>query len=263
MPETHHITPKSGENLPMSVTLDPEVEIRNLARRYRDANGLLLQMFTFVGGQIEDVLKRLPKRTQERIHNTTYKALEAAYRAAKGSHKTRFAGDRSHRITAAAFGALGGLGGLPSALSELPFSTTLMLRSIQEIACEYGEDITHEEMQLACLQVMSAAGPLAEDDGADFVFLGARVAMTGTAVNALLSTVAPRFAAVLAQKLGTKTVPVVGSLAGAGTNMAFMRYYQEMAHVHFGLRRLVRQGAPDTLSAFRAEVENARVSHWS
>lgn len=263
MPDIHHITPKPGTGLPIPVTPDPETEIKSLAQRYNEANSLLVQMFTFVGGQIEDVVKRLPKGTQERIHNTTYKALESAYRAAKSSHKTRFAGDRSHRITAAAFGALGGLGGLPSALSELPFSTTLILRSIQEIACECGEDITEQEMQLACLQVMSAAGPLAEDDGADFAFLGARVAMTGTAVNTLLSTVAPRFATILAQKLGTKTVPVIGSLAGAGTNIAFMRYYQEMAHVHFGLRRLVRQGSLDALIAFRTEVEKARVSHWS
>jgi uncharacterized protein (DUF697 family) len=42
----------------------------------------------------------------------------------------------------------------------------------------------------------------------------------------------------LGQKLAAQTVPVLGAVAGAATNYAYTSYYQEMAHVHFGLRRL-------------------------
>jgi len=38
---------------------------------------------------------------------------------------------------------------------------------------------------------------------------------------------------------------VVGAVAGAATNFAYTSYYQEMAHVHFGLRRLaIDEGLP-------------------
>jgi hypothetical protein len=43
---------------------------------------------------------------------------------------------------------------------------------------------------------------------------------------------------VLGQKLAAQTVPILGAVAGAATNYAYTSYYQDMAHVHFGLRRL-------------------------
>ena len=42
----------------------------------------------------------------------------------------------------------------------------------------------------------------------------------------------------LGQKLAAQTVPVLGAVAGASVNYVFTRYYQQIAHVHFGLRRL-------------------------
>jgi hypothetical protein len=43
---------------------------------------------------------------------------------------------------------------------------------------------------------------------------------------------------VLGQKLAAQSVPVLGALAGGGANYIYTRYYQQIAHVHFGLRRL-------------------------
>ncbi len=255
MPEIEIIPP--GTELPVIAGPDAGEEIDVLVRRYLAANGLLMQVIGYVGGQVEDVVTRLPASTRARVESATRTALEVAYGAAHGSQRLR-AGDRPHRVMAAAFGAVGGLAGLPSALTELPVTTTLMLRSIQEIAIQHGEDLSREETRLACLQVLGAGGPLAEDDGADFAFLGARVAITGPAINALIARIAPRLAAVLTQKLGTKSIPLIGSFAGAGTNLAFMRYYQEMAHIHFGLRRLARHGALEAPAAFKARVETVR-----
>ena len=50
--------------------------------------------------------------------------------------------------------------------------------------------------------------------------------------------IAPKLAIVLGQKLAAQSVPVLGAIAGGGTNYVYTRYYQQVARVHFGLRRL-------------------------
>jgi uncharacterized protein (DUF697 family) len=64
-------------------------------------------------------------------------------------------------------------------------------------------------------------------------------------MQTLIAKVAPRLATVLGQKLAAQTVPVLGAAAGAATNYAYTSYYQQMAHVHFGLRRLAVDSAED------------------
>jgi len=98
--------------------------------------------------------------------------------------------------------------------------------------------------------VFAAAGPLADDDGADLGFITLRVTLTGGAMQRLIATVAPRLATVLGQKLATQTIPVLGAVAGATTNYVYSGYYREIAHVHFGLRRLaINADLPDHVLA--------------
>jgi uncharacterized protein (DUF697 family) len=74
------------------------------------------------------------------------------------------------------------------------------------------------------------------------------VTLNGAAVHGILKSVAPKLATVLGQKLAAQTVPILGAAAGAATNYAYTSYYQEMAHVHFGLRRLaIESGMSETL----------------
>ena len=103
--------------------------------------------------------------------------------------------------------------------------------------------MTPEDPEVAkdCLLVFASAGPLAKDDGADLGFLSARVTLTGATVHGVINRIAPRLATVMGQKLATQTVPVLGAAAGAATNYAYTSYYQQMAHVHFGLRKLAQQ----------------------
>ena len=54
----------------------------------------------------------------------------------------------------------------------------------------------------------------------------------------LLQTLSHQTSFAVWQKLAAQTVPVLGAVAGATTNYMFTSYYQDMAHVHFGLRRL-------------------------
>ena len=237
---------------------DPGAEVEALARRYLASRGGLIRVLTRTGTGVEDFAARLPARTRARLDAASTLALRAAYAAAAGSHVPRRGGEAAHRAAAAALGAMGGLGGLPTALAELPVTTTMVLRSLQEIARDHGEDPAQDTTRIACLQVLGAGGPLAEDDGTDFAFLGARLTLTGPALQGLIAGIAPRFAAALVQRLAAKAVPALGAAAGATVNLAFMRYYQEMAHVHFGLRRLARQGAPEAAALFRAEVRALR-----
>jgi hypothetical protein len=57
-------------------------------------------------------------------------------------------------------------------------------------------------------------------------------------MHKLIATVAPKLATVLGQKLAAQTVPVLGAVAGATANYVYTGYYQRIARVHFGLRKL-------------------------
>ena len=224
------------------ITLSPpdlDAEIAAVARRYRAAAGPGIQVLNVLGGQAENLLDRLPSTVRNRLGEATERALVVALDAAQSSRKA--VPDQAgwlNTAVATAMGAAGGFGGLPSAMVELPVTTTVLLRSIQGVAAENGFDPDHENVRFDCLRVFGSAGPLSHDDGADLGFLSVRLALTGGAMQKMIATVAPRLGAALGQKLAAQTVPVLGAVAGAATNYAFTNYYQQMAHVHFALRRL-------------------------
>ena len=228
---------------PQPLTAAAKAEIAALAARQRKANGVLMSAINFVGGQVEDGLKLLPAAAKDQIDDLARAALRHSFDVASKSRTGRgqsIGSDRAHKILATLSGAVGGFGGLPTALAELPVATTVIFRAVHQVAVEYGEDPASEETKMECLAVFGAGGPGTDDDGVDTAFIGARLSISGVAVNGLISKVAPKFAAVLSQKLATQAVPILGAAAGAGTNYAFVDYYVSMAHVHFGLRRLAR-----------------------
>ncbi len=234
-----------------ALTDDALAQVQALAARQKRANGALMKTINFVGGQVEGGLKRLPDNMRSQIDVAARKALEASYDAAQRS-RSKYAGtDQMHKVLSAVSGGLGGLGGLPTALLELPVATTVIFRAVQGVAAQYGEDPLSVETRVQCLAVFGAGGPDDADDGVDTAFFSARIGLSGAAVHGVLSKVAPRFATVLSQKLASQAVPVLGAAAGAGTNYAFTEYYVAMAHVHFGLRKLARDHGEDpVLDAF-------------
>ena len=219
------------------VDLDREMEA--IARKYRAAAGPGIQVLNLLGGQAENLLDRLPDPVRAGLDTATQKALVVALDAAHTSR--RAVPDQAGWLNTAvstAMGAAGGFGGLPSALVELPVTTTVLMRTIQGAAAEQGFDPETESVRFDCLRVFGSAGPLAHDDGADLGFFSVRLTLSGGAMHKMIAAVAPRLAAALGQKLAAQTVPVLGAVAGAATNYAFTNYYQQMAQVHFGLRRL-------------------------
>ena len=219
--------------------VDLEAELDSLAKRYKSAGGLGMDIQNLVGSQADGLIDGLPKPVAERLNEGTRLALIQAMNAASVSRKA--VPDQAgwlNRTVSAAMGAAGGFGGLPTALAELPVTTTLLLRVIEGVAVQNRFDPTAESVRFDCVQVFASAGPLSHDDGADIAFLSARLGMSGLAMNTLVARVAPKLATVLGQKVGAQAIPILGAAAGAATNYAYTKYYEEMAHVQFGLRRL-------------------------
>jgi hypothetical protein len=219
--------------------IDPDAVLDEIAERYRKAGGLGIEVLNLIGGQADSLLDRLPTAVRSRLEGATMSALDQAMKAAHSSRSV-VPDQKSwlNQTVSAAMGAVGGMGGLPTAMAELPVTTTLLLRVIQGVAVEHGFDPAAENVQFDCVRVFASAGPLEHDDGADLGFISARLTLTGPAIHALMRRVAPKLAIVLGQKLAAQAVPVLGAAAGAATNYAYTSYYKDMAHVHFALRRL-------------------------
>lgn len=240
--------------------------IDEIAARHRAAGGVMMKLVAAAGGQIENRLDMLPDGVKSRIEAATSAALEAAYRLAErslggsgGAGGGVIGSDRAHLALATLTGVLGGLGGLATALAELPVTTAVIFRAIQSIAAGHGFDPADPAVRAECLQVFAAGSPLPGDDGINSSFLAARVTLTGPGLQRLIAGISPRFAALLGQKLAAQTVPILGAVTGAGVNYTFMDYFQEMAHVRFGLMRLAAVHDPVAVSAaFRLAVAQGR-----
>ncbi|MGR3453493.1 EcsC family protein [Pseudooceanicola sp.] len=240
-----------------------KAELDTLARRYKRAGGLGMQVLNLIGVTAESLIERLPKEMRGRLDRVTEMALVTGMKTAHGSRGVvKDQPDWLNSAFTTAMGAAGGFGGLPTAMAEIPVTTMLLLRIIEGVAAEHGFDTEAENVQFDVIQVFASAGPLGRGEGADLGFLTSRVALSGGTVQSMIARVAPRFATVLGQKLAAQTVPVLGAMAGAATNYAFTSYYNEMAHVHFGLRRLaIEADLPhgELVEQLRLRVEKPRV----
>ncbi|WP_045391081.1 EcsC family protein [Falsirhodobacter sp. alg1] len=232
-----------------------EAEIAAFARRAERAGGPLMKVVSLAGNQAEGLMSRIPAPLRDRIEEATAFGLRQCYGVASAARKSRLpqAGRHGHRLAAVVSGGLGGMAGLGSAVVELPATVSIFFGAIQKVAESYGFDPKDEAIRLECLRVFGSGTPLSDDDGVNTAFLASRIALRGAGAQALIASVAPRFALVLGQKLAAQTVPVLGAVTGATVNLAFITYYQELAHVRFGLLKLAQEH-PDgeVMQSFRA-----------
>lgn len=252
---------KHGDHIVLQAPSD--AAIAALAVRLRRANNPGVHLLNALGGTADGLFNKLPAPVTKGLEGATMSALEAAFDGAV--HTRRATGVKGHgwlaRAISSGLGAAGGAGGLPTALAELPITTTVLLHCIQDVAAQHGFDPEREDVRKACIQTFAAAGPLEDDDGADLAFLAARTTLTGATVQSIIARVAPRLSIVLGQKLAAQAVPILGAAAGAATNYAYTAYYQEMAHVNFGMLRLAEDSdrSFDALrDMLRAQVEKTK-----
>lgn len=215
-----------------------------------------------IGTPVEKAITLLPDGMSEKLLSSTQKALAKALDLAVSTIDERYRGesaDGAHRVLTSVSGALGGALGLLALTVELPFSTTLMLRSIADIARSEGEKITDVRAKLACLEVFAMGGTSSADDGADTGYFAIRAALAGAMTEAakyltqhglsgagapaivrFLSKIASRYSIQVSEKAAVQAIPLIGAAGGATINLLFMDHFQNMARGHFIVRRLER-----------------------
>jgi hypothetical protein len=219
-----------------------------------------------VGRQIDFAGKLVPQPISGAVGKAVTLALRAALRIAltglaksRGAQATAASRRRLHRALVTASGAVGGAFGLVSLPVELPVSTTLILRSIAEIARSEGENLDDPEAALACLEVFALGGQPGTSDlveGGYFALRGflaksvseaaRHIAIRGVGGETapillrLMSQIAARFGLVVTQKVAAQAIPVFGAVGGAAVNLAFAQHFQSLARGHFIVRRLER-----------------------
>ncbi|MBK4216611.1 EcsC family protein [Paracoccus caeni] len=254
--------PQSQAILPPITDPTIHAQIDRLARRYLDAGGIGMEILSRIGASAEGLIERLPDFARSRLDGATHAALDRAFSAASGSRKlVRDRGDWFNRLASTVSGAAGGAGGIVGALIEMPFTITLLLRAMLEIAAEHGLDPEDEEVRKECLRIFATAGPFEDDDGSDLGLLAVRFSVTGQTIQGLISKVAPRLSIAMGQKLAAQAAPVFGALVGASINYSFARFYQELARVHFGIMRLSREtGLPKEalIEALRLSIDRQK-----
>lgn len=231
------------------------------ARKLLENPGLAARLSATIGSPLERGMKMLPGRWQKSVHAATeaalMKALDVAVRSL-GDKAPTASRDRIHRWAAAASGAAGGAFGVAAIGLELPVSTTLILRSIADIAAAEGENPKHLDTKLACLTVFAlGSGKDSRDDATESGYFAARTALATAVTEAakhlaqkglgktgapalvrLIALIASRFGVVVSQKTAAQLVPVLGAAGGALINTLFIAHYQDMARGHFIVRRL-------------------------
>jgi hypothetical protein len=238
-------------------------EFRELweAKTLLENPGLAARLANTIGSPIEKGFRMLPAGWSNVVHRATQTALTRALKVAIATLDTRQPRKRSseqfHRLLVGASGGLGGAFGLAALPVELPLSTTLMLRSIADIARSEGHDLRSVPIRLSCLEVFALGGRAASDNAAESsywvvraalakavteaaAYLGERglVEQAAPAVVRLIGAIASRFGVIVSEQLAAKAVPIIGAAGGATVNVLFMNHFQDMARGHFIVKRL-------------------------
>ena len=254
----------------MSLTKEDRSKLQT-AKALLENPGFMIKMANLLGRPIEGALRSLPNTLRDKVEKSTHRALvlatETALFTLKDSQE-KAANSNLHRITVIGSGGLGGFFGIPGLLAELPFSTTVMLRSIADIARNHGESISTPDTKTACIQVFAMGGPRKSDDASESIYYASRIALAreitaageflaqktivdkgGPALVKLLIAVAERFGIQVAQKTAVQLVPLIGAVGGASINLLFISHFQSIARGHFEIRRLERQYGKECVEA--------------
>ena len=222
-----------------------------------------------VGSPIERLVGLLPARATMIISAAARKAIHGALNVslrtlavhdplARGGPPR--AANGWHKVASAASGAVGGAFGLVALTVELPVSTTIMMRSIADVARGEGADLADRQTQLECVMVLALGGGAPSDDAAEVGYFAVREAMTravsaaaahvarhglakegAPALIRLITLIAEHYSVNVTEKAAAQLVPLVGAVGGAAINTIFIDHFQSVARGHFAVRRLERK----------------------
>lgn len=225
--------------------------------------GVAAKITNFLGIPIEKGFELLPADWNEKVSEVTHETLTYAIDAAVFTMKDSpgmEASNTLYKIAVAATGGIGGFFGLSALALELPISTTIMLRSISDIARSEGENINTVEAKMACIEVFSFGGPSKSDDASESAYFAIRALLAQSVSRAaehiagkglskqgapalvqLILKISQRFSIQVSQKAAAQAIPAIGAAGGAIINTLFMDHFQDMAHGHFVVRRLEKK----------------------
>ena len=257
----------------MTLSYEDQEALR-YAKALLENPGLAAKITGLIGMPIEKALKLLPEKWANVVNEATRKSLETALQAALLTLDDRPQANSwefLHKLAVVATGAGGGAFGLLGLPLELPLSTTIMLRSIADIARSEGERLRTPDAKLACLEVFALGGPSKSDDASESAYFLMRAALAKSVTEAagyiaqrglveegapaivrLIGQLATRFGVNVSEKVAAQAVPVIGAAGGVVINVLFIDHFQEMARGHFIVRRLERTYDPQLV---RAEYE--------
>jgi hypothetical protein len=222
--------------------------------------GLAARLANAIGSPLDRGFAMLPQDWSDKIHEAAQAALKKALGLALGTMEQSAptkASELFHKVLVGASGGIGGAFGLAALPIELPISTSIMLRSIADIARSEGHDLTAVPVQLACLEVFALGGRSSADDAAESTYWLVRAGLSkavsdatihlsrsglaergAPAIVRMISTIASRFGVIVSEQVAAKAIPVVGAIGGSMINVLFMDHFQDMARGHFIVKRL-------------------------
>lgn len=225
--------------------------------------GLAAKITHLLGTPIEKGFTLLPNDWKVKIGDMTRTALSKAIHTAVLTMKDvpgEAASNVWHKLAVATTGGIGGFFGLPALAVELPISTTIMLRSIADIARSESEKISTMEFKIACVEVFALGGPTMGDNASESGYFAVRAALAQSVTNAaeylaqkgvtgkggpalvrLIVQIAERFSIQVSEKAAAQAIPAIGAAGGAMINTIFIDHFQDMARGHFIVRRLERK----------------------
>jgi hypothetical protein len=239
------------------------------AVRALERPGVGARIANVVGSPIERLIGMLPARATAVITAAARKAIGGALNlslrtlATNGplaGHAPPRAANGWHKLASAASGAVGGAFGLAALAVELPVSTTIMMRSIADVARAEGADLADRQVQLECVMVLALGGGNPDDDAAEVGYFAVREAMTRAVASAaahlarhgmakdgapalvrLIALIAQHYSVNVTEKAAAQLVPLIGAVGGAAINTIFIDHFQSCARGHFAVRRLERK----------------------
>lgn len=231
--------------------------------------GFAARLAVLAGKPLDVIGNIIPPLAKRTIASVTYKTLEGALGFAVRSVGNSSAKQSTiaHKALVTASGAASGAFGLMALPIELPISTTIILRSVAEIARSEGEDLRVLENALECLQVFALGGS-PERDASEHGYFAARIVLAKSVTDAarliagrgaversspivvqFITSLASRYGPVVTQKIAAQTLPALGAIGGAGLNYAFIDHFQKIARGHFIVRRLEKTYGKDIVQA--------------
>jgi hypothetical protein len=236
------------------------------AVRLLEYTSLAARLSHVLGKQLTSATSLLPAKLRSIASKAASIALRSAMKMALRSldQKPGASNTLYHKTMAVASGAAGGALGIAALPIELPVSTTIILRAIADIARSEGENLKDPATAVACMEVFALGGKSEVDDEMESSYFAARAFLAKSVTDAtkflasqgaanesapvivkLISQIAARFGVVVSQKVAAQAVPVLGAIAGASVNYAFVDHFQGLARGHFTVRRLERKYGAD------------------